>query len=79
MDACEPRESLKIEQVTKCNGHEALPPGIALVFFHLHLGAMAQQAFQHGRYFRGGDRLHLGGYTGGMFFDVPIDLLSLPF
>src|SRR4029453_12454019 len=73
MDAFEPREELKIEQVTKRKGNEALSTGIDIVFLHLHLGASAQQAFKQGRHFRAGDRLQLGVNTGGMFFDVPID------
>ena len=64
--------------MTKRKSDLALPVGIDIVAIDLHLGAMAQQASDHGRDFRGGTVLELRVDAGRFALHVPVDEYSRP-
>ena len=53
VDAFEPGQQMKSQQMAKRKAHLALPPTIDVVFLHLHLRAMTQEPFKHASDFGG--------------------------
>ena len=52
VDAFEPGQEMKSQQMAKRKSHLALSPSIDIVFLHLHLRPVTQEAFEHESDFR---------------------------
>ena len=74
VDAFEPGQEMESQQMAKGKAHFALSPSIDVVFLHLHLRPVAQEAFEHESDFGRRTRLELRVNTGSVFLDMPIDL-----
>ena len=64
---------MESQQMAKGKAHFALSPSIDVVFLHLHLRPVAQEAFEHESDFGRRTRLELRVNTGSVFLDMPID------
>src|SRR6266496_919947 len=59
--------------MAEAKGDLVLPVGIDELLFHLHLGTMPQDAFNHCRHLRRRTGFELGVDARRMLFDVPVD------
>jgi hypothetical protein len=59
VDAFEPGQQMKPQQMAKRKSYLALPPTIDVVFLHLHLCAVSEEPFEHEGDFGGRTRLEL--------------------
>ena len=72
MNGFQPGQQLETEEAAKCERHFTLPMAVDVILLHLHVRAVPQHAFDHGRDLGGRAGFQLRIDAGGFLIDVPV-------